>query len=88
MNSIPDNLSPGLLQDRGNLQNTQFSSYSRKQSVNAYERLDTGLTIQTREGDIVTLSSNSFSEFNSFEYDSQGQIRTDSGYALGDIRSP
>ncbi|MCP4720320.1 MAG: hypothetical protein GY860_12750, partial [Desulfobacteraceae bacterium] len=82
MNSISDNSSPGLLQDRGNLQNAQFSSHSRKQTVNAYESLDTGLTIQTREGDIVTLSSNSFSEFNASEYNSKGEIRTDSGNAL------
>ncbi len=82
MNSIPDTASPGLLQDRSNLQTAQYSGHSRKQSVNAYESLDAGLTIQTREGDIVTLSSNSFSEFNAFEYNSQGQIQTDSGYAL------
>ncbi len=82
MNSISDNSSPGLLQNRGNLQNAQFSSHSRKQTVNAYESLDTGLTIQTREGDIVTLSSNSFSELNASEYNSRGEIRTDFGNAL------
>jgi hypothetical protein len=81
MNSIPDTSSPGMLQDRENLQNAQFSGHARKQSVNAYERLDTGLTIKTREGDIVTLSSNSFSELNSFEYNSRGEIHTDSGSA-------
>jgi hypothetical protein len=81
MNSIPDTQSPGLLQDRGNLQSSKFSSHSRKQSVNAYESLKTGLTIKTREGDIVTLSSNSFSELNAFEYNSRGEIRTDSANA-------
>ena len=81
MNRIPDTQSPGLLQDRGNLQNSQFSSQSRTQSVNAYESLNTGLTIKTREGDIVTLSSSSFSELNSFEYNSRGEIRTDSANA-------
>lgn len=78
MNRIPDTSSQGLIQDRGNLQNSQFSSYSRKQSVNSYESLDTGLTIKTREGDIVTLSSNSFSQLDAFEYNSRGEIQTDS----------
>ena len=82
MNSIPDASSTGLSQDRGNLQNTQFSGHARRQTVNAYESLDTGLTIKTREGDIVTLSSSRFSEFNSSEYNSRGKIKTDSGSAL------
>ncbi len=82
MNSIPDTVSPGLLQDRSHLQTAQYSGYSRQQTVKAHESIDTALTIQTREGDIVTLSSNSFSEFNAFEYNRQGQIQTDSGYAL------
>jgi len=81
MNRIPDTPSPGLIQDRGNLQNSQFSSHSRKQSVNAYASLNTGLTIKTREGDIVTLSSNSFSQLDAFEYNSRGEIRTDSASA-------
>jgi len=81
MNNISHNPSTELLSNRGNLQNTQFSGQSRKQSVNAYESLDTGLTIKTREGDIVTLSSNSFTELNAFEYNSRGKIQTDSGTA-------
>ena len=81
MNRIPETPSQVLPQDRGNLQNSQFSSHSRKQSVNAYESLNTGLTIKTREGDIVTLSSSSFSELDSFEYNSRGEIRTDSANA-------
>ncbi len=81
MNSIPDDSSTGLLQDRSNLQDTSFSSHERKLSVNTFQKLDAGLTIQTREGDIVTLSSNQFSELNAFEYNRQGQIRTDAGIA-------
>ncbi len=41
------------------LSDAQFSSYVRKQSFHAYESLDAGLTIKTKEGDIVTLTSNS-----------------------------
>jgi hypothetical protein len=82
MSRIPETLSTGLSQDRGNLQNTQFSGNARRQTVNAYESLDTGLTIKTREGDIVTLSSSRFAQFNSFEYNSRGEIQTDSSSAL------
>jgi hypothetical protein len=82
MNSIPETSTTGLSQDRGNLQNTQFSGHARRQTVNAYESLDTGLTIKTREGDIVTLSSSRFAQFNSSEYNSRGEIQTDSGNAL------
>jgi hypothetical protein len=82
MNSIPETSTTGLSQDRGNLQNTQFSGNARRQTVNAYESLDTGLTIKTREGDIVTLSSSRFAQFNSSEYNSRGEIQTDSGNAL------
>ena len=82
MNSIPDTSSTGLSQDRGNLQNTQFSGHARRQTVNAYESLDTGLTIKTREGDIVTLSSSRFAQFNASEYNSRGEIQTDFGNAL------
>lgn len=70
-----------MLGGRSNLQNAQFSGSSRKVSANAYESLDTGLTIKTREGDVVTLSSNSFSEFNASEYTSKGKIQADSGNA-------
>lgn len=82
MNSIPETSTTGLSPDRGNLQNTQFSGNSSRQTVNAYESLDTGLTIKTREGDIVTLSSSRFAQFNSSEYNSRGEIQTDTGNAL------
>ncbi|RLB84809.1 MAG: hypothetical protein DRH26_18865 [Deltaproteobacteria bacterium] len=82
MNSIPERSSTGLSQDRGNLQNTQFSGHARRQIVNVHESLDAGLTIKTREGDIVTLSSSRFAQFNASEYNSKGEIQTDSGNAL------
>jgi len=47
---------------------------AREMSVNSYESLDAGLTIQTREGDVVTLSTSQFSELNAYEYDSSGKI--------------
>jgi hypothetical protein len=82
MNSISETASTGLSQDRGSLQNAQFLGQVSRQTVNAYESLDTGLTIKTREGDIVTLSSSRFFQFNSSEYNSKGEIQTDSSLAL------
>lgn len=81
MNSISDTSSQGL-QGRGdysNAYNARFSGQSSKLSVNSYESLDAGLTIKTREGDIVTLSTSRFSEMNANEYNSQGRIDTGNG---------
>ncbi len=61
------------------LSDSQFSSYVKKQSYSAYESLDAGLTIQTREGDIVTLSSNTYSKLDAFMYNSRGVVQTDAG---------
>lgn len=74
--------SPGQLYHRGNLADAQFSHQVKKLAVNAYESLSAGLTIQTREGDMVTLSSNKFSEFSALDYTRKGEIRTDGGKAL------
>nr|NJM02521.1 hypothetical protein [Desulfobacula sp.] len=66
-------LRPGALSD------AQFSSYVKKQSYSAYERLDAGLTIKTREGDLVTLSSNTYSKLDAYTYNSRGLLQTDAG---------
>jgi hypothetical protein len=56
----------------------QYGGYgsisSNEAAVNSYESLDAGLTIQTREGDVVTLSASMFSELDAYEYNSQGEI--------------
>jgi len=61
------------------LSDSQFSSYVKKQSYSAYESLDAGLTIKTREGDLVTLSSNTYSKLDAYMYDSRGVLQTESG---------
>jgi len=61
------------------LSDSQFSSYVKKQSYSAYESLDAGLTIKTREGDLVTLSSNTYSKLDAYMYDSRGVLQTDAG---------
>ena len=61
------------------LSDSQFSSYVKKQSYSAYESLDAGLTIKTREGDLVTLSSNTYSKLDAYMYNSRGVMQTDAG---------
>ena len=76
MTRIPDISSQGLPQ-----QGTAFTGRSARTGVNSYESMDAGLTIKTREGDIVTLSSSQYSEFSANEYSSQGEVRTPEGSA-------
>ncbi len=64
------------------LSDAQFSSYVRKQSISAYESLDAGLTIETKEGDSVTLTSNSYAQLDAHMYDSRGILQTESGRAM------
>ncbi|MEH0020621.1 MAG: hypothetical protein V6Z89_13260 [Desulfobacter sp.] len=76
MNSLSDINSNGL-QNHGNFASARVNS--RELAVNSYESLDAGLTIQTREGDIVTLSASRFSEMDAYEYSSNGEIATENG---------
>ncbi|WP_028584876.1 hypothetical protein [Desulfogranum mediterraneum] len=64
------------------LSDFQTSTYVREQSFRSDERLETGLVIQTKEGDQVTLNSSSFSQMDSFLYDSKGLVQTEAGTAL------
>jgi len=64
------------------ISDAQFSSYVRKQSLSSYESLDAGLTIQTKEGDVVTLTSNSYAELDAYMYNSKGVLQTESGTAM------
>lgn len=61
------------------LSDSQFSNYVKKQSYSAYESLDAGLTIKTREGDLVTLSSGTYSKLDASLYNSRGVLQTDTG---------
>jgi len=73
----------GAFQQPGRLPDSQFESYVRKQSLNTYESLDAGLTIRTKEGDLVTLSTSSFSQVDSYMYNAKGMVRSESGTAVG-----
>ena len=83
MSNIPSQFSPAGFSSRQNaLSDAQFSSYIRQQSLTAQESMNAGLTIKTREGDIVTLTSNSYAQLDAYSYNSKGIIETDQGTAV------
>jgi len=75
MTSIADIPAPLDAQWGGkSLRNTE--AFQHKQFSQVVEKLEAGLTIQTREGDVVSLSSGSFAALTSSEYNSQGIVQT------------
>ena len=58
-----------------------------RQSVSGYQNLTAGLTIKTRDGDLVTLTSNSFFQFDAFKYNREGVVQTETGLALNSQNS-
>jgi len=54
-------------------QNTE--TFQHKAFSQVVEKMEAGLTIQTREGDVVSLSSESFAQFASSEYNSRGIVQ-------------
>ena len=54
---------------------------SQNRQVEAREAFNAGVTIQTREGDVVTLNASSFAEMGAGEYNSQGVVATGNGVA-------
>jgi len=69
------------LHNRAALSNNSSASSSSELYVNSYSSLDAGLTIQTREGDVVTLSATQDSQLEAYEYSSRGIISNKDGYA-------
>jgi hypothetical protein len=85
MSNISSQFSPAGLSPRQNaLSDAQFSSYVREQSVSAGESLNAGLTIKTKEGDVVTLTSGSYSQFDAYSYNSKGIVQTKQGTAVAE----
>jgi hypothetical protein len=76
MNNLSQVNSNGLGQS-GRFSNSSMSS--TEIAVNSYESLEAGLTIKTREGDVVTLSTSQFSEMDAYEYSSQGELSSENG---------
>ena len=80
MNSVSQANAYGL-HNRAALSNNSSASSSSELYVNSYSSLDAGLTIQTREGDVVTLSTTQDSQLEAYEYSSRGIISNKDGYA-------
>jgi hypothetical protein len=76
MSSLPE-INSRVPQHQAGFSQPGFSGRSSRTEVNAYESMDAGLTIKTREGDVVTLSTSRFSELNAREYNSQGTLVSD-----------
>jgi hypothetical protein len=82
MNSVSQaNANAYGLHNRAEPANTNTASSSNELSVGSYSSLDAGLTIQTREGDMVTLSTSQYSELEAYEYSSRGVVSNEDGYA-------
>jgi len=81
-NILNPSTAAGSSQQKNTLSDAQFSSYVRKQSVSAQESLNAGLTIKTKEGDLVTLNSNTYAQLDAFQYNSRGVLETDTGTAM------
>lgn len=80
MNSVSQANANGL-HNRAALSNNSSASSSSELYVNSYSSLGAGLTIQTREGDVVTLSATQDSQLEAYEYSSRGIISNKDGYA-------
>ncbi|NWH05420.1 hypothetical protein HXW94_10545 [Desulfobacter latus] len=81
MNSVPQVNNSYGLQNRAALSNTNTASRSSERYVDSYSSLNAGLTIQTREGDIVSLFTSQYSELEAHEYSRQGVVSNEEGYA-------
>jgi hypothetical protein len=83
MSNIANQLPQMGVSPRRNSQPDSFSSAAvREQSVNYNENLDTDLVLETKEGDKVTLSANSYSRMDAYLYDSKGMVQNEAGNAL------
>lgn len=77
MNSIQNQpMASGMPQPYSSLSDARVASYMRKQSVTATESLNAGLSIQTKDGDLVTLTSSSYSHLDASTYNSKGVLQT------------
>lgn len=69
------------LHNRGALSNSSSASSSNELYVNSYSSLDAGLSIQTRDGDVISLSTSQHSGLEAYDYNSRGVVGNGDGYA-------
>lgn len=83
MNNIAYNYpSAGFAPRQQSSPDLQTLAYARERSLSTSESLDTGLTIRTKDGDLVTLNSSSFNSMDAYFYDGAGIARTANGEAF------
>ena len=85
MSTISNRLPLTDLSNRYNPTTKQAAAYIKEQSVNFRENLSTSLSLETRDGDRITLSSSSYAQMDAYLYDSRGIIATDSGFAAASM---
>lgn len=71
----------GLSNRQNSLADYRSAGYVKEQSFKSHENLDTDLVIHTKDGDVVTLTSNSYSQMDAYTYDSKGMVQTEEGTA-------
>lgn len=64
------------------LSDSRSAGYLKEQSLKTHESLDTGVVIETKEGDKVTLTSSSFNDMEAYLYDSKGMVQSAEGMAF------
>ncbi len=69
------------LHNRAAQSNTSTASSSSELSVASYASLDAGLTIQTQEGDVVSLATSQYSNLEAYEYSNRGVVSNENGLA-------
>ena len=83
MRSIPHPSIASAVQGGNNsFYGARVADYVSRQSVSGYQNLNAGLTIKTRDGDLVTLTSNSFVQFDAFKYNREGVVESETGLIL------
>lgn len=82
MSNIPHNqFSPAQFPNKQLPAEYQSAAYAKELSFNSKQSSNTDLVIETKEGDTVTLSANSFSEMSAYMYSSKGYAQTEEGTA-------
>lgn len=71
----------GLSNRQSALPDYRSAGYMKEQSFKYHENLDTDLVIHTKDGDRVTLTTNSYSQMDAYTYDSKGMVQTEAGTA-------
>ncbi len=82
MNNIAHQFQSAGLSPRQNSPGFYSSTYEKELSFRSQESTNTDLVIQTKDGDHITLNSNSFTQMDAYMYDSKGVVQTESGTAL------